>query len=106
MTRPIASLLLLLVSFAAGMMLANRIRESTEAEAQAPAQGRAPVVTAPAPVASGATTLTDFSRVAEKIIPAVVNISSQQVVRRQAPVDPFFGSIFGDPDALFGSRRG
>ena len=53
---------------------------------------------------SGATTLPDFSRVAERIIPAVVNISSQQVVRRQ--VDPFFGSIFGDSDALFGPRRG
>ena len=27
-------------------------------------------------------------------------------MRRQIPVDPFFGSLFGDPDALFGSRRG
>jgi serine protease Do len=106
MTRRIASFLLLFVSFAAGLMLANRLREATEAVAQAPAQGRAPAVSTPAPVASGATTLTDFSRIAEKIIPAVVNISSQQVVRRQMQVDPFFGSIFGDPDAMFGARRG
>jgi serine protease Do len=107
MTRRIASLLLLLLSFAAGLMLANRIRETTEAVAQVPAQGRGtPAVSTPVPVASGAATLTDFSRIAEKIIPAVVNISSQQVVRRQVQIDPFFGSIFGDPDAMFGSRRG
>src|SRR5688500_4968193 len=106
MTRRIASFGLLFLSFAAGLMLANRVREGTEAGAQAPGQGRSPAVAAPVPVASGATTLTDFSRIAERIIPAVVNISSQQVVRRPVPVDPFFGSIFGDPDALFGSRRG
>jgi serine protease Do len=55
---------------------------------------------------SPAGTLTDFSRIAERIIPAVVNISSQQVVRRQAPVDPFFSQFFGAPDEIFGSRRG
>ena len=107
MTRHFASIVLLLVSFVAGLLLANRVRDDTEAGAQAPApaQGRAPV-TAPGPVSSPAATLTDFSRIAERIIPAVVNISSQQVVRRQMPIDPFFGSLFGDPDALFGSRRG
>ena len=104
MTRRVASLALLFVSFAAGLLLANRIRGTTEAVAQAPAQSQ-PAVTATVPVSS-ATTLTDFSRIAERIIPAVVNISSQQVVRRQVPIDPFFGSIFGDPDALFGARRG
>jgi Do/DeqQ family serine protease len=105
MTRRFIAVTLLLVSFVAGLLLASRIRDVTEAGAQAPAQGR-PSVASPVPVASPATTLTDFSRVAERIIPAVVNISSQQVVRRQVPIDPFFGSLFGDPDALFGSRRG
>jgi Do/DeqQ family serine protease len=105
MTRRFISVVLLLVSFVAGLLLASRIRDVTEAGAQAPAQGR-PSVASPVPVASPATTLTDFSRVAERIIPAVVNISSQQVIRRQVPIDPFFGSLFGDPDALFGSRRG
>jgi serine protease Do len=104
MTRRVVPFALLFVSFVAGLLLANRMRESTEAVAQAPAQNR-PAVTTPAP-ASPAATLTDFSRIAERIIPAVVNISSQQIVRRQVPIDPFFGSIFGDPDALFGSRRG
>src|SRR4030095_12498037 len=105
MTRRVASLLLLLFSFLAGLLLANRIRETTEAGAQAPATGK-PAITTPVPVASPAGTLTDFSRVAERIIPAVVNIPSHQGVLRQMPIDPFFGSIFGDPDALFGSRRG
>ena len=33
-------------------------------------------------------TLPDFSRIAERTVPAVVNISSQQVVRRQVPSRP------------------
>jgi serine protease Do len=105
MSRRFSTILLLLVSFAAGLLLANRLRESTEAGAQTPAPSRPPVAT-PVAVASSAGTLTDFSRIAERIIPAVVNISSQQVVRRQVPIDPFFGSLFGGPDDFFGSRRG
>jgi serine protease Do len=105
MTRRFSTLLLVLVSFAAGLLLANRSRESAEAVAQAPAPSR-PTVATPVAVTSPAGTLTDFSRIAERIIPAVVNISSQQVVRRQAPVDPFFSQFFGAPDEIFGSRRG
>jgi len=105
MTRRFSTLLLVLVSFAAGLLLANRSRESTEAVAQAPAPSR-PTVATPVAATSPAGTLTDFSRIAERIIPAVVNISSQQVVRRQAPVDPFFSQFFGAPDEIFGSRRG
>ena len=105
MSRRFSTILLLLVSFAAGLLLANRVRETTEAVAQAPAPSR-PTVATPVAITSSAGTLTDFSRIAERIIPAVVNISSQQVVRRQAPVDPFFSQFFGDPDQIFGSRRG
>ena len=105
MTRGVSTIVLLFVSFAAGLLLANRLRESTEAGAQAPAPGR-PTVATPVAVTSPAGTLTDFSRIAERIIPAVVNISSQQVVRRQVPIDPFFGSLFGNSDDIFGSRRG
>ena len=105
MTRRFSTLLLVLVSFAAALLLANRTRESAEAVAQAPAPSR-PTVATPVAATSPAGTLTDFSRIAERIIPAVVNISSQQVVRRQAPVDPFFSQFFGAPDEIFGSRRG
>ena len=106
MTRRFSTLLLVLVSFAAALLLANRTRESAEAVAQAPAPPSRPTVATPVAVTSPAGTLTDFSRIAERIIPAVVNISSQQVVRRQAPVDPFFSQFFGAPDEIFGSRRG
>ena len=105
MSRRFSTILLLLVSFAAGLLLANRMRESTEAVAQAPAPSR-PTVATPVAITSSAGTLTDFSRIAERIIPAVVNISSQQVVRQQVPFDPFFSQLFGDPAEIFGSRRG
>ena len=61
--------------------------------------GRQPSVTTPAPLPAGAT-LPDFTRVADRTVPAVANISSQQLVRRQpSPFDAFF---FGDDD-IFGS---
>jgi len=104
MTRrfgPLLAVVLLSSGFVAGALLSGRIRPRTVAEAQAPAQSR-PTVTAPAPVGA-ATTLTDFSRIAEGTIPAVVNISARQIVRRQI-VDPF-GPLFGGPGVL-GSRRG
>jgi len=104
MTRRFVSLLALLSCFAAGLLLASRFRDATEAGAQAPTPNR-PAVVAPGPV-SAAGTLTDFTRIAERTIPAVVNISAQQIVRRAVPVDPFFESLFGNSDAFFGSRRG
>ena len=103
MTRRVLFVALLLCTFVAGLLLAGRVREST-AVAQAPGSAARPTVSAPA-AATAATTLTDFTRVAERTIPAVVNVSAQQLVRRQFPVDPFFGSFFGSPD-IFGSQRG
>ena len=103
MTRRFMAALILFACFAAGLLVADKIREATEAGAQSATPSRP--VTTPGPVANGGT-IPDFSRIAERIIPAVVNISSQQVVRRQVPIDPFFGSLFGDPDEFFGSRRG
>ena len=52
--------------------------------------------------------LPDFARVAELTVPAVVNISAQQVVRRpNSPFanDPFFQFFYGNRDDVFGSRR-
>ena len=105
--RLILALLLLACGFAAGLMITGRLRQASTADAQ---ERRAPVVAAPAPAAPGAAvTLPDFSRVAEQTVPAVVNISSLQVVRRpNSPFanDPFFQFFFGDPDDIFGPRRG
>jgi Do/DeqQ family serine protease len=106
--RLILAILLLACGFAAGLVITGRMRAANEATAQAPLPG-APQATTP--VAAGVPTITlpDFSRVAERTVPAVVNISSQQVVRRQnSPFaqDPFFRYFFGDPDDVFGPRRG
>jgi serine protease Do len=87
------------------------MRTAGEAEAQATSQPRPPV-SAPAPampaaVAVNGGSLPDFSRVAERTVPAVVNVSSRQVVRRRnSPFanDPLF-EFFGNPDDYFGSRR-
>ena len=90
-------------------VLTGRMRESATKPARrapAPGAGRRDAGTAPAGRARHAA---DFSRVAERTVPAVANISSQQVVRRQnSPFanDPFFQFFFGDADDIFGSRRG
>jgi len=102
MPRRFVFILLMLACFTAGVLLASRYREATDAGAQTQTPAR-PTVTTPVTVA-GATALTDFSKIAERTIPAVVNVSAQQVVRRRV-VDPFF-SFFGGPDDLYGTRRG
>jgi serine protease Do len=107
MTRRFGFILVLLACFTAGVLLASRFRDGAEAVSEAPSQSpqSRPSIATPAPI-GGAATLTDFTRIAERTIPAVVNVSAQQVVRRRVPVDPFF-SLFGDPDEqLFGTRRG
>ena len=104
--RLILSLVLLTCGFAAGLVITGRLQPAgNDAGAQSPAPP--PAVAAPAP-AIAAVTLPDFSRVAEQTVPAVANISSLQVVRRQnSPFnnDPFFQFFFGDGD-LAGPRRG
>jgi hypothetical protein len=101
MTRRFTPFLLvsmLLAGFTAGALLSGPVRERTAAGAQTSSQSR-PAITAPGP--PSAATLPDFSRIAERTVPAVVNISAQQVVRRQF-YDPF-DSLFGRPD-VFSSR--
>ena len=107
--RLLLAILLLVCGFAAGLVITGRMRVANDATAQAP-PAAGPQVTAPGAAAGGPTvTLPDFSRVAERTVPTVVNISSQQVVRRQnSPFaqDPFFQYFFGDPDDIYGPRRG
>ena len=102
MSSRFTTALILVGCFAAGLLVAGKIREATEAGAQSTTPSR-PAVTTPGPVSNGGT-LPDFSRIAERTIPSVVNVSAQQVVRRVVPNDPFF-TFFGGADA-FGSRRG
>ena len=103
MTRRFSFILLLLACFVAGVMLAGRFRDPMTADAQSPQGSPASRISAPAAVSNG-TTLVDFTRIAERTVPAVVNVSAQQVVRRRV-IDPF-SQLFGSPDDLFGSRRG
>jgi serine protease Do len=101
MKRLVFAVVLLVCGLAAGMVITGKMRTAEEAMAQAPATPAAPVVTAPA----GATTLPDFSRIAERTVPAVANISSTQIVRRQnSPYynDPVFQFFFGDRGDLRG----
>jgi len=98
---------LLACGLAAGMVITGKMRTTEDAAAQVPATP-APAVTAPAPGAGSATTLPDFSRIAERTVPAVANISSTQIVRRQN--SPYYSDpyqlFFGDPGDIQGSRRG
>ena len=106
--RLIASLILLVCGFAAGLVITGRMHEANDAVAQNPVP---PAVMSPVtpPVPVIAATLPDFSRVAERTVPAVANISSLQVVRRpNSPFanDPFFQFFFDNQDDVFGPRRG
>ena len=105
--RLILSLVLLTCGFAAGLVITGRMHDAgNDAGAQSTAPAPPPAVTAPIPVATA--TLPDFTPVAERTVPAVANISSLQLVRRQnSPYnnDPFFQFFFGDGD-ITGRRRG
>jgi Do/DeqQ family serine protease len=101
--RLIVSLLLLACGFMAGLVLTGRMRPAEEARAQV---ARPPVAT-PAPGVTPTST-PDFTAVAARTVPAVANISSQQVVRRpNSPYanDPFYRYFFGDNADMFGSGR-
>ena len=103
--RAVLAVLFVSCGLSAGLVLAGRMRDAGEdaaAQNRAPAAAPAPTVAAPGPVGP-ATTLTDFTRVAERTVPAVVNIKTQQVIRRQV-YDPFAG-LFGRGD-VFGTQRG
>jgi S1-C subfamily serine protease len=105
MIRRLSSIVLLLaVAFTASMVLTGRMRNADESAAQnqpRAAQLSPAPVTPPGPVAAGGT-LTDFTRVADRTVPAVVNISAQQVISRRY-LDPFGGAFGG---AGIYSRRG
>ena len=92
--RLLSVLLLVAIAFTASMVLTGRMRDANEAGAQNRG-AQTPAVNAPGPVGTAAT-LTDFSAVAERTIPAVVNISAQQTVRQD----------FFDPRDFFFGRRG
>jgi Do/DeqQ family serine protease len=101
--RLVLALLLLACGFAAGLVITGRLRSASEVVAQS-----ATPSAAPAPTLGSTTGLPDFTAVAARTVPAVVNISSAQVVQRpNSPFanDPFFQFFYGDRSDLFGQSR-
>ena len=89
--RLFSVVMLVAIAFMASLVLTGRMRNADEVGAQNRPSTPATINT-PAPVSS-AQTLPDFSRIAERTIPAVVNISSQQTIRQDyiSPLDLFYG---------------
>ena len=84
----IIALLLAALGFVAGRAITGLADDGGTAGAQQSATASRSVG-APAPAA---TSLPDFTRIAERTVPAVASISARQVVRRQpSPFDSFFG---------------
>ncbi len=105
--RLIFATLFLTCGFLVGIVVTGRLRTGTsDAAAQAPAPAAVAVV-GTGGVAGLAPGLPDFSAVAGRTVPAVANISSQQVTRRSnSPLsnDPFFRYFFGENEQMFGGR--
>ncbi len=107
MRRTLFALAFVLAGFMAGLVLTGRLRSANDGVAGP----SSPAVSEPAPPASqtaGAPLgLPDFSSVAAKAVPGIVNISSVNMVRTSnSPFanDPFFSQLFGGDEDWFGSR--
>ncbi len=110
LSRWLATGAILAVGFVAGTQVTGRLQplDAEGVRATPDAAGAPPVVTpasALQPIATVA--LPDFTQIAARTSPAVVNISSVQVVRQRSPFarDPFFGRMFGD-DLFLPPTRG
>jgi serine protease Do len=105
MKRASIGVALLIAGFIAGLVLTGRLRSAEESRAQTAPR---PPQTAVMPAALGAAAaLPDLTTVAAQAVRGVVNISSEQVIRRpNSPFanDPFFEYFFGGRDDIFGSR--
>jgi Do/DeqQ family serine protease len=89
--------LLIAIAFTASLVLTGRMRDAGDAGAQNPAPPVAAPALPPGTAAPGTpTVLIDFTKIAERTVPAVVNISAQQVITRR----------YYDPFAEFFGRRG
>jgi serine protease Do len=91
--------------FVGGVLLTDRL-QSREPDTATPATSvAAPAAQAGGTGPIGTATLPDFTQIAARTSPAVVNISAVQVIRQRRYIDPFFGNMFGD-DEQFATQRG
>jgi serine protease Do len=109
MLKTFSMLCLLIAGVLAGIVIAGRVTEQPAIIARTPTAAlAADAPPAEQAVAPAATAGPDFTRVAAQTVRAVTNISSVQVVRRQASPfsnDPFFQYFFGDQGEMFGRSR-
>jgi Do/DeqQ family serine protease len=107
--RWFATGVLVSAGFVGGVLLTGQLqsREPDTAATGAPAANAPAAAQAGGAGASpiGTATLPDFTQIAARTSPAVVNISAVQVYRQRRFVDPFFGNLFGD-DEQFATQRG
>jgi serine protease Do len=99
---------LLLAGVVVGIVLSGRATDRPEIIARTPTAAAASASTEQAAAAPAMNGAPDFTRVAAQTVRAVTNISSVQVVRRQASPfanDPFFQYFFGDQGEMFGRNR-
>jgi Do/DeqQ family serine protease len=102
--RWIATGALISAGFVGGALLTGRL-QSRDAEGTAPpAATAAAAAAAQTAGAAAATGLPDFTQIAARTSPAVVNISAVQVYRQRRFIDPF-SNFFGGEDA-FPVQRG
>jgi serine protease Do len=103
--RALFAVVLVLAGFLAGLVLTGRFRSASESDA-APGPATPAAVAAAAEQPAVTPALPDFSAVAARAVPAIVNISSVSMVRTSA--FPFgnspFSQFFGDDEDWFGSR--
>jgi len=104
MKRWFVAAVLVFTGFVGGALLTGRLQSRERDDAPPLDTGTA---AAPAQAQAGAvsTSLPDFTQIAARTSPAVVNISAVQVYRQRRYADPFFGNIFGDDDT-FPAQRG
>jgi Do/DeqQ family serine protease len=111
--RLAASVVLIVLGFAAGLTVTSRTRAAADAPSPAPPAAAEPAAALAAPAEAqraqppAVATGPDFTRVATAAVKGVANISSVQVMqRRTSPFanDPFFQYFFGDQDDIFGGR--
>jgi Do/DeqQ family serine protease len=103
LNRLLATGALVSAGFVGGALLTGRLQSRETAET--PAAAAAPEAAAAQTGNSAGVALPDFTQIAARTSPAVVNISAVAVYRQRRFADPFFGSLFGDDDQ-FATQRG
>jgi Do/DeqQ family serine protease len=103
---------LMIGSFVAGLVVMDRTRAAAPEMAPPPPPASVPAAFSAGSVPAGppdippAPGMSDFTRVSERAVSGVVNVSATQIVRTSnSPFsdDPFFRYFFGDSPDMFGS---